>query len=152
MIFVTAKTEVEDETRGFSLGAVDYISKPFNPSIVKSRVQTHLALRKMREDLVAKNIILEQQMQEIQEKIEIEQLKANREERKIQKTHRKKLAKEQAKWIPEPGDMVKIGNGRQTGTVIVLDLHKGKGVVHFGMMKTIVDIDRMVVVKKGDGI
>jgi len=33
-----------------------------------------------------------------------------------------------------------------------LDLHKGKGVVHFGMMKTIVDIKKMVVVKKGNGV
>ena len=82
------------------------------------------------------------------EKIELERINANKEQRKIEKTNQKKISKEQAKWAPEPGDMIKIGNGRQTGKVIVLDFNKGKGVVHFGMMKTIVDIDKMVVVKK----
>lgn len=44
VIFVTAKTETEDEKEGFELGAVDYITKPVNPAIVKARVSTHLAL------------------------------------------------------------------------------------------------------------
>jgi len=45
IIFVTAMNEEKDETRGFLLGAVDYIVKPVNPVIVKARVQTHIALR-----------------------------------------------------------------------------------------------------------
>jgi adenylate cyclase len=45
VIFVTAKSEVEDEAQGFGLGAVDYITKPVNPAIVLARVRTHLALR-----------------------------------------------------------------------------------------------------------
>ncbi len=45
VIFVTAMNEEKDETRGFLLGAVDYIVKPVNPVIVKARVQTHIALR-----------------------------------------------------------------------------------------------------------
>ena len=44
IIFVTAMDEVKDETTGFALGAVDYITKPVNPSIVQARVKTHLAL------------------------------------------------------------------------------------------------------------
>ena len=44
VIFVTAKSEVEDETEGFALGAVDYITKPVSPPLVKARVKTHLAL------------------------------------------------------------------------------------------------------------
>jgi len=44
IIFVTAKSETEDETTGFSLGAVDYITKPVSPAVVQARVQTHLAL------------------------------------------------------------------------------------------------------------
>jgi serine phosphatase RsbU (regulator of sigma subunit) len=51
VIFLTGKTETEDETRGFSVGAVDYIHKPFSPAVVKARVQTHLALRDTREQL-----------------------------------------------------------------------------------------------------
>jgi putative two-component system response regulator len=44
VIFVTHMTEVEDETRGFELGAVDYITKPISPPVVLARVRTHLAL------------------------------------------------------------------------------------------------------------
>src|SRR5215469_479441 len=49
VIFLTGKTEVVDETRGFQVGAVDYIHKPFSPPIVTARVQTHLMLRDARE-------------------------------------------------------------------------------------------------------
>jgi len=45
VIFVTAKSDVEDETKGFSLGAVDYITKPFHLPIVQARIQTHLLIR-----------------------------------------------------------------------------------------------------------
>lgn len=44
VIFVTAKNEDIDETRGLELGAVDYITKPVRPAIVKGRVRTQLAL------------------------------------------------------------------------------------------------------------
>jgi putative two-component system response regulator len=44
IIFVTAMTSVEDEERGLALGAVDYITKPISPPIVRARVRTHLAL------------------------------------------------------------------------------------------------------------
>lgn len=44
VIFVTAKSDVEDETKGFALGAVDYITKPFHLPIVQARIQTHLRL------------------------------------------------------------------------------------------------------------
>jgi len=44
VIFVTAKGETDDETLGFDLGAVDYITKPISPPIVKKRIQIHLAL------------------------------------------------------------------------------------------------------------
>jgi len=44
VIFLTAKSEIEDETKGFALGAIDYITKPISPPIVKARVKTHLAL------------------------------------------------------------------------------------------------------------
>ena len=45
IIFVSAKGEEEDEALGLELGAVDYISKPFNPTIVRARVKTHLTLK-----------------------------------------------------------------------------------------------------------
>jgi len=45
VIFLTAKTEVEDEKRGFVLGAVDYIHKPFSAPVVLARVKAHLTLQ-----------------------------------------------------------------------------------------------------------
>ena len=44
VIFVTAMADVEDEARGFEVGAVDYITKPVSPAIVRARVKTHLSL------------------------------------------------------------------------------------------------------------
>lgn len=56
IIFITAKTEVDDEAKGLELGAVDYIGKPVNPAIVRARVRNHLELKRYRnhlEELVA---------------------------------------------------------------------------------------------------
>ena len=44
VIFVTSMSDFVDEAHGFEVGAVDYIAKPVNPSIVKARVATHLSL------------------------------------------------------------------------------------------------------------
>ena len=44
VIFVTAMDDEEDESRGFDVGCVDYITKPVSPAIVRHRVKTHLAL------------------------------------------------------------------------------------------------------------
>lgn len=46
VIFITAKSDVEDETRGLELGAVDYITKPFQIPIVKARVKTQINLKR----------------------------------------------------------------------------------------------------------
>ncbi|MCL1058892.1 response regulator [Shewanella gelidimarina] len=54
IIFVTAKITAEDELRGLELGAVDYITKPFNPPIVMQRVRTQLALFNQSRELAIK--------------------------------------------------------------------------------------------------
>ena len=54
VIFVTAKSEVEDERQGLELGAVDYIIKPVSPAIVLARVQTQLALYDQNRELERK--------------------------------------------------------------------------------------------------
>jgi len=63
VIFLTGQTESSDETRGFEVGAVDYIHKPFSPAVVAARVQTHLALRETRE-------LLERQLLTIRQELE----------------------------------------------------------------------------------
>jgi putative two-component system response regulator len=44
VIFVTALADTQDEAQGFEAGAVDYISKPISPPVVRARVRTHLSL------------------------------------------------------------------------------------------------------------
>ena len=51
VIFLTAKTETEDIVKGFELGAVDYVTKPFNATELLVRVRTHLTLRNLQKDL-----------------------------------------------------------------------------------------------------
>jgi putative two-component system response regulator len=51
VIFLTAMTEVQDEAKGLALGAVDYVTKPFSPSLVKSRVRNQLELKRHRDHL-----------------------------------------------------------------------------------------------------
>jgi cyclic di-GMP phosphodiesterase len=58
VIFLTAKTQVEDESRGFEVGCVDYITKPISPPIVLARVRTHLALKAAADFLRDKNAYL----------------------------------------------------------------------------------------------
>ncbi|MGQ0711934.1 MAG: response regulator [Rhodoferax sp.] len=62
VIFLTAKSEVDDETHGLALGAVDYITKPISPPIVLARVQTHLTLKAAADFLRDQNTYLEQQV------------------------------------------------------------------------------------------
>jgi diguanylate cyclase (GGDEF)-like protein len=45
IIFITTKNEMEDETLGLTLGAVDYITKPFRTPIVRARVRNHIQLK-----------------------------------------------------------------------------------------------------------
>ncbi len=51
IIFLTALDRREDEEKGLKLGAVDYITKPFNSEVVKARVNTHLQLKYHQERL-----------------------------------------------------------------------------------------------------
>jgi len=51
IIFLTAMSEEKDEAKGLALGAVDYVTKPFSPELVKSRVANQLELKKYRDHL-----------------------------------------------------------------------------------------------------
>jgi phosphoserine phosphatase RsbU/P len=63
VIFLTRRTDVEAETRGFEVGAVDYIHKPFSPAVVKARVNTHLVLREARAQLSRQLAVLNSEME-----------------------------------------------------------------------------------------
>jgi chemotaxis protein methyltransferase CheR len=59
VIFLTARSDMEDEKKGLELGAVDYIIKPISPPIVMARIKNHLALKTMAESLRDQNTLLE---------------------------------------------------------------------------------------------
>ena len=62
IIFLTAKSEVEDERKGLSLGASDYITKPISPPILEARVKTHLAAKAYADFLTDKTSYLESEV------------------------------------------------------------------------------------------
>jgi phosphoserine phosphatase RsbU/P len=72
VIFLTGKTDVDAETKGFEVGAVDYIHKPFSPAVVRARINTHLMLREAREQLVQQLLYINHELEmarEIQQSI-----------------------------------------------------------------------------------
>jgi len=69
VIFITSKTDIEDETRGLSLGAVDYIHKPFSAPIILARVEAQVRLYTMVAELEKHNIAL-QEAAELQDDVE----------------------------------------------------------------------------------
>jgi putative two-component system response regulator len=69
VIFLTVKSEVANEVRGFELGAVDYIAKPMSPPIVRARVKSHLELHKAQQQLENQNELLERRVGERTEEL-----------------------------------------------------------------------------------
>lgn len=65
VIFITALDQADHETKGLELGAVDYITKPFNPAIVRLRVKNQLELKKHRDALALRNAELQEALTKI---------------------------------------------------------------------------------------
>src|SRR5437899_11585394 len=58
VIFPAAKTDTADIVKGFEMGAVDYVGKPFNAHELLARVSTHLTVDQLRRSLALKNVEL----------------------------------------------------------------------------------------------
>jgi phosphoserine phosphatase RsbU/P len=63
VIFLTGQTSAEDETRGFEVGAVDYVHKPFSPAVVKARVRSHILLRESGAQIAAQLLALNNELE-----------------------------------------------------------------------------------------
>jgi light-regulated signal transduction histidine kinase (bacteriophytochrome) len=96
VIFITALNEPSDKTKGFEIGGVDYITKPFEPNEVLARLKTHIRLREL-------TVHLEQEVQERTEEIVTinQQLHAEISERKIAEAQIVKLNMELEKRVTE---------------------------------------------------
>jgi PAS domain S-box-containing protein len=62
VIFMTALTDLADKMRGFAVGGVDFVTKPVQEQEVMARVKTHLALRRMQQQIEAQNAQLQQEI------------------------------------------------------------------------------------------
>ena len=62
VIFLSALNETLDKVKAFSVGGVDYITKPFQPDEVLTRIETHLSLRRLQKQLEAQNAQLQQEV------------------------------------------------------------------------------------------
>lgn len=62
IIFISALNEIEDKVKAFTVGGLDYITKPFQYEEVLARVETHLALRKLQKQLQIANEKMEQEL------------------------------------------------------------------------------------------
>ncbi len=71
VIFLTAMDQTTDESKGFDLGAADYITKPVNPPILKSRVKTHLALKQTMDELQGAYATIKRQKDRMQEELNV---------------------------------------------------------------------------------
>ncbi len=69
VIFITGVSDPESEKKGLDLGAVDYISKPFSPAVVKTRVKNHLTLQTTLAQLKSQNRAL-QEAEELRKQVE----------------------------------------------------------------------------------
>ena len=70
IIFLTAKSDDEDQSKGLELGAVDYIIKPINPLVLFSRIKTQLLLKQAKDFLKDNNQYLEEEVKRRMEEIE----------------------------------------------------------------------------------
>jgi two-component system sensor histidine kinase/response regulator len=63
IIFLTAKSEVDDVVKGFAIGANDYVTKPFQPPELLARVRTHLLVRAQQKEIEEKNTEMKEMLQ-----------------------------------------------------------------------------------------
>lgn len=64
IVFITALDDVKDKVKGFSMGCVDYISKPFQEEEVLARVRTQIRLGRLQHELVVQNELLKKEAKE----------------------------------------------------------------------------------------
>ncbi len=69
VIFLSALTDTKDKVKGLDLGAVDFVSKPFQPEEVIARVNTHLTINSLKRSLAEKNKALEATNEILEERV-----------------------------------------------------------------------------------
>jgi len=129
IIFLTAKNDSESIVQGFKMGAVDFLTKPFNGAELQARVSTHLELYRSRRRIRAANDRLRI---EIQERIKVEEeLKRSREEYRRLSIHDSLTGLYNTRYLYQAMDALVI-ESREKGlafSLIFLDIDNFKHVV-----------------------
>ncbi|MBW4543415.1 MAG: PAS domain-containing protein [Symplocastrum torsivum CPER-KK1] len=87
VIFMTVLSETVDKLKGLSLGAVDYITKPFQQEEVLARVRLHLKMRNLTKTLEEQNVLLKQEIEaRLQAETELQNLTQELEQRVEERT------------------------------------------------------------------
>jgi diguanylate cyclase (GGDEF)-like protein len=129
IIFLTAKEDADSIVKGFELGAVDYLTKPFNGAELIARVKTHLELYRSKKELLAANARLNK---EIKERIKVEkELQRSKEEYRNLSNHDSLTGFYNTRYLYSAVDAL-IAECRRNGkpfSLIFLDIDNFKNVV-----------------------
>ncbi|MBF0261618.1 MAG: response regulator [Magnetococcales bacterium] len=125
VIFVTGQGDIEDEARGFANGAVDYITKPFSPPIVRARVKTQLVLKRARAQIERSNLEI-RQLNDNLVAVLAEQKRANelldRANQVIRATFGRYLSEDVVATLLDSPDSLRLGGERRAVTVMMSEL------------------------------
>lgn len=111
IIFLTARDDADAETKGFEMGAVDYIKKPFSMPIVKSRIRTHLELKNQRKHFESRN----RELKEVLKELDIRN-------RFIRQTFGRYLSDDIVENILETPEGLNLGGEKRELTILMSDL------------------------------
>ncbi len=150
VIFITVDSEPVNKVKGFEVGAVDYITKPFSPEEVVARIMRHLAFQRLQDELTAKNAQLER---EIAERVQTEDA-LRQSERNLARAHamanlgsyRCDLGKEQMIYSRELSRMLGFGDEEHT-----CELIEAGGIIHPDDLPTIMEAFQRAI-ESGDSV
>jgi class 3 adenylate cyclase len=117
VIFLTAKSDSGSELDGLSLGAVDYITKPFAPALLLKRIEVHLLIENQKKALLLQTRILETQRRQL------EYYSKN-----LKKAFDTYLSEEVVQRVIADPSLLHLGGSRQNMTVIFTDIQKSTSI------------------------
>lgn len=103
VIFMTVLSEIDDKVKGFKLGAVDYITKPFQQAEILVRINTHLQVRRLTQTLAIRNQELENLTHNLEERVSVQTAELSKSLKQLQQAQAKLI---QAEKMSSLGQLV----------------------------------------------
>ncbi|GMO68482.1 MAG: hypothetical protein Ta2A_16740 [Treponemataceae bacterium] len=118
VIFLTAQGETANELEGLSLGAIDYITKPFVPQLLLKRIEVHLLVEKQKKKLEKQQVELKNFNENLQQMVEEKTQKVL----ELNDTFGRYLSEDIVKQLLESPDGLALGGQKQDITVLMTDI------------------------------